>query len=116
MKVGAVCDRTTKLKIVDTLLNRKPAISYEIVHIIAACCHTEGTAFKYQSKKSLRKAGMSKLVALGFCLLWLMFQSIDGTRADLRNTNDGVPALKGEFPHQVSLRFMQDDGLLHFCR
>ena len=88
----------------------------QIVHIIADCCHTEGTAFKYNSKKSLRKAGMSKLLALGFCLFWLMFQSIDGTRADLRNTNDGVPALKGEFPHQVSLRFMQDDGLLHFCR
>ena len=46
---------------------------------------------------------MSKLVALGICLFWLMFQSIDGTRADLRNTNDGVPALKGEFPHQVSM-------------
>jgi len=31
------------------------------------------------------------------------------------STPDGVPAKAGEFPHHVSLRFMVDDGLMHFC-
>ena len=88
----------------------------QIEHIIADWLPHGRNCIQIPIKETLQKAGMSKIVALGFCLFCLMFQSIDGTRADLRNTNDGVPALKGEFPHQVSLRFMQDDGLLHFCR
>ena len=31
------------------------------------------------------------------------------------STPDGAPAQAGEFPHHVSLRFMVDDGLMHFC-